>query len=401
MQPDMLKASIICKNMDTSTSIANIVRGMPNIEVQVFDSKYSVKNILENAADLIMVVLEEDNSLPEWLSDLTRCLPQTTVMICSSNQDKGLLLHAMQMGVREFIALPPDPADIAAAFERLRANKQKHPDIGSSSAGQMIAVAGLRGGVGTTAVAVNLAVHLAERYPRRVVIADLGRPFSNVAKFLDQDDMKEARSISDLVANEPLLDHNFILKILHPHEANLAVLHGPTNFNDLESVDPEVIQKIWTILCDSFDWVVVDLGHWLDEIYYNTIQQADRFLLITQITVPDLKNLRKLFSLLQLWDVPKEKVDIIVNRYYKDNGLKLTDLEAIQKKPVFFTLPNDFWQLNNSINDGVPLKEVAPRSKLCRSFQSLSEEVTSHRPGALDNVTSLQVHKARRRVLFF
>ena len=53
--------------------------------------------------------------------------------------------------------------------------------------GRIIVVTGHKGGVGSTTVAVNLALALAESTTERVALVDLGRPFPDVGTFLDQE----------------------------------------------------------------------------------------------------------------------------------------------------------------------------------------------------------------------
>jgi Flp pilus assembly CpaE family ATPase len=71
-------------------------------------------------------------------------------------------------------------------------------------------------------------------------------------------------------------------------------------------------------------------------------------------------------------------VKVVVNHYTKDYSLLgLKDVENICRKPVYFTLPHDYISLMESINQGVPLGESSPRSKLWRRLAELARDLVA------------------------
>jgi Flp pilus assembly CpaE family ATPase len=90
----------------------------------------------------------------------------------------------------------------------------------------------------------------------------------------------------------------------------------------------------------------------------------------------------------------------VVNRYHKKKGddLALEGLERVQGRSVFCTLPDDHQALSEAINHGVPMQDLAPRSKLCRGLGQLAEKLAS----ACDSESmDHELPKSRRRFLFF
>jgi pilus assembly protein CpaE len=119
----------------------------------------------------------------------------------------------------------------------------------------------------------------------------------------------------------------------------------------------------------------VDLGSWIDYLYVALVKEADQVLLVTELSVPDLNDLKRLKGMYYSWDVDEHKVNLVVNRYEKDFTLGLKDLENIFLRPVFATLPSDYAELIEAINQGLPLGEIAPRSKLWRGFRSMAKNL--------------------------
>ena len=102
--------------------------------------------------------------------------------------------------------------------------------------------------------------------------------------------------IFDLNGHGEHLDADFVQKTLCPHRTGLAVLQGCANFLQWQLLDPRVLEKVWAILRSKFDWIVVDLGHWLDDLYLKTVQEADQVLLLTDLQIPNVKNLKSLMG---------------------------------------------------------------------------------------------------------
>ena len=326
--------------------------------------------------NLVLVEMGAGDMVPDWLEKLAEGLPQTPVLLCSSNRDPDFLIRAMQVGVREFLPLPLNPGDLDAAVNRVWQSK-KRLLAADNHKGQIIVVTGHKGGVGATTVAVNLAVAMAELAPERLALVDMGRPFPDVANFLDQE---VNYSITDLIQNLSNLDQSFIQRIMHPYGKKIAILHGCSDFKEQDSLELEAVEKIFEILRSLYGLIIVDLSHWLDDLFLQVIMEADVVLMLTGLTVPDLRNLKKLWPMFNEWHLGKNKVKMVVNRYDRGNGLQLRDIEQVTHQPVFHTLPGDYHTLMDALNQGTPLMTTAPRSKLWRGLEQLAEHIKGDSP---------------------
>ncbi len=379
MLPEMLKVSILHGAGISNPALLNLVENSP--QVRMVGSGQNPEEFMRQqqgeAADMILVYMDTDHSLPDWLESLTNSLPKTAVLLCSERMTPDFLLRAMRLGVREVLPLPLNPEDFIESVSRVRAARKRLSDV-TTSLGKMLVVTGNKGGVGTTTVAVNLAVAMARMQSERVVLVDLGRPFPDVGNFLDQDPV---HTIFDLIQNQEDLDHSFMEKAIQPYEQNLDVIHGISDFQDQDNLNLEGLQKVFSMLRTTFAWIVVDLSHWLDELFLQVVQQADSVLLLTELTVPDLRNLSHFWPLLRQWEFVQEKVKLVVNRYQRGNGLGLGNLEHVLKEKPYFTLPSDFQFVNEAINRGIPLVAVSPKSRLWLRLEELAQQITLVRKG--------------------
>jgi putative transposase len=80
---------------------------------------------------------------------------------------------------------------------------------------------GVKGGVGTSTVAVNLGVQLVQLSKRCVILFDLARPVGHVSPLLD---LKPRFSVSDAIESLDRLDTHFLGGLLTGHRSGLEVL---------------------------------------------------------------------------------------------------------------------------------------------------------------------------------
>lgn len=370
MIPDKLNVSIIYGTGVEFSPLPELLKRLP--QVHVAEQSQDITNFLRHSRgvepDSVFVYLNGLNAPPEWIADLTRKFPQAPVVVCSEKLELGFLKRAMQLGVREFLSLPLSQAEVQAAMERVQLSKNTltHP-----TKGLMVGVTGHKGGVGATTIAINLAVALAEQ-SERCVLVDLGRPFPDIGNFLDQDSTYD---LGDVIHHLDALDHSFVKKIVQPYGNNLEILHGISDFKEQDSLHSEGLGNLFTILRSLYRYVVVDLGHLFDEVFFRVFREADLVLMLTELNVPNFRNLRKLWPMLKDWDPTRQKVKVVVNRQNKGNELGRRELEKILGEPPFAILPSDYNPLILAINQGVPLAKVSPRSKLYVSLKNLTQKI--------------------------
>jgi len=382
VQPEGLTITVLYGGGTQRPEILELLASFPQLKVlgsssdpQDFPSRHQGL-----PPDLVLVDLDGAPAFPDWLENLAQRLPQSFILVCSHNRDPDFLIRAMQMGVREFLPLPLQRQDVEAALARAVTAKKRLLQAGDSHPGKVVVLTGHKGGVGITTVSVNLALALGDLTAERVALVDLGRPFPDVAHFLDQEG---PHTILDLAQNLANLDQSFIQRIMQPYGDKLSILYGCPDFKEQDSIDPETLEKMFEMLRSLYRWVVVDLSHWLDAFFFQTIKEADLVLMLTELSVPDLRNLKKLWPTMQEWQQLHEKrVKVVVNRYHKGNGLDLRDLEQVIHQPAFLTLPGEHQVLIETLNRGTPLVKAAPRSPLCRSLQQLARQVMEEATGS-------------------
>ena len=381
MQSENLTISVLFGTGVQRPEIQQVLESFPQLKLleQTCDPKNYSSRHQGTWPDLVLVEMDGENTIPAWLEKLPQDLPKTPVLLCSHNREPEFLIKAMQVGIREFLPLPMTLVDLEAAVNRVWLSRRRH-QMAEKTDGQVIVVTGHKGGSGGTTVAVSLAIALAEQSTDNLALVDLGRPFPDVGNFLDAD---PNYTILDLAHNLADLDQSFLQRIMQPHGTNLFVLHGIQDFREQEGIELEALSKIFKLLRSLYRYVIVDLSHWLDEFFLQVVMEADLVLMLTGLTVPDLRNLKRLWPSLLEWYPERRKIKLVVNRFDRANGLQLKDLEQLLQQNVFATLASDYMAMMETLNRGAPLGLTAPRCKLWKGIKTLADQVIRELPGEL------------------
>jgi len=395
---DHLTISVVFGTGVQRPEIKKVLDQCPQLKVldQTSDPQSFVNQHQDISPDVVLVEMNGEKQVPDWLEKLPHEMPHSQVLVCSDNREADFLIRAMQVGIREFLPLPLSQTDLEAALDRVWSARKRLQPVDDNRKGRIIVVTGHKGGAGATTIAVNLAEAMAESVGERLALIDLGRPFPDVGNFLDQE---SNYSIADLIQNIATLDQSFLQRIMQPYGSKLSILHGTSDFREQDSIDLESLERIFAILRQMYRIIVIDLSHWLDELFLKVLTEADMTLMLTGLTVPDLRNLKKLWPYIMDLYHDRGKIKIVVNRYDTSNGLQLRDLEPILQQPAYATLPSDYKDLMQCLNQGTPMSTGAPRSRLWRGIKELAAQVLKE-TGA-DDPEAVNAAAARKRFWIF
>lgn len=388
MDQENLNITVIYGAGRVIPALPELLTSLPQVKAteQIVDVKEFLQRPGESAPDTLLVYLDGSDDLPEWIENITLKYPQAPLFVISERTDREFLLRAMHLGVREVLAWPISQDEVQAALDRVRGARRR---VAGPSRSTVVAVAGQKGGVGATVVAINLALALAELQGERCALVDLGRPFPDIGNFLDQ---VPCHDLSEVFRDIHDLDQSFFTKIMQPYEDSLAILHGISDFKEQDNINVEGVSKVFKILRSLYKHIVVDLGHIFDDLFFQVFNEADLVLMVTELNVPNFRNLKKFWALLKDWGPSRKKIKIIINRYEKNDDLGMDQLEKVLEEPPLAILPADHNHVHMAINQGVPLEKLARRSKLYLGLQDIAQKIAHSDAGEEKGANGSQPH---------
>jgi pilus assembly protein CpaE len=242
-----------------------------------------------------------------------------------------------------------------------------------------------KGGSGKTVTATNLAMLLAQRNdPARVCVVDADLQFGDVCLVLQLEPkltmVNAAHELHRL--DEPLLE-----SLLTIHPSGLRVLAAPLEPAFADEISTAAMTEIITKLRGMFDYVIVDTASLLDELLLSLLERADQVLYVLDMDLPSVKNAKLALETLRLLKFPGSKVQLVLNRSNARARLDEKEIERSLKLKISAAIPSD-GMVPASINEGRPVVESAPRSRVAKGFDSVYDLVvtnvkqdTSGKPG--------------------
>src|SRR5690606_10811410 len=134
-------------------------------------------------------------------------------------------------------------------------------DRPTGQGGLVIALAGAKGGTGTTTTAVHLAL-AASNARRTVCLVDMDLQTGDLPTFLD---ITHRRSIVDLAEAADDLNPTALAETLFAHRAGPHVLLAPREGERSEDIDGRAVRQILGSLRSRYDLVIVDVGAYTSE----------------------------------------------------------------------------------------------------------------------------------------
>lgn len=323
---------------------------------------------LDNFADAlppdVMIVdsAGEGHKELETLERLGQRFPDLSFILLCAQQSPEFLIQAMRSGVREVLPSPADADALRTALDRIRYKRGFAP----SKKGKMLAFISCKGGSGATLLAANLAYALAEG-GSKVALFDLNLQFGDALLFLS--DQKPASTLSDVARDIERLDAAFLASSLVAITPNFGVLAAPEDPAQSMEVTPAHIDALLALARNHYDFIVLDVGRTIDARTIKALDHADVIFPVLQTTMPYVRDGKRLLDVFRSLDYPKDKVQLIVNRYQKGGDISLDDLERSLDHKVARVVPNHYEATAASVNQGVPIARLARKSPVTRALQ--------------------------------
>lgn len=319
-----------------------------------------------------VVLLDISRSTDESFSfaaQLHQLCPSVRIVACTHVQDptRELLMQAMRSGVQDIVSKPLDPQKLQDILARFVKDSQRSAVRNQN----LLVVMGSKGGVGTTTVAVNLAVQLIHVSRKKVVVLDFTRPIGHSALLLD---LQPRFSLRDAIENLDRLDGHFFSGLLTRHKSGLEVLAGMTHPEEWQRVSLKGLARLVNVAQSTFDFVVVDYGTSYSAEGASILPLSRMVLFVAESSVPSLWALQKQLAAVSALGLRPEQIRIVINRWHRDDDEVLKSVERDFKHPIFARLPNDFRQVSEAINQGIPLARNHNNS-LVATFQRLAGQL--------------------------
>ena len=331
----MTVAGVRCVVVSTDPALvaacSAAVDGSGSIDVVAAVSRNRVLGGAAPPCDVLLVADAPGAPASGWAGDAVRACPHAAVVLLTEDTDVETYRAALRAGVRAVVHLPLSAAALVSGIaDAVRAPRGPDGDLTRRAAGAVSAVAGARGGVGASAVALALAAATS------ALLVDLTGSRAGLDFALGA---RPERSLADLAEAGDALAAG-IDTVTVEHSSGLRFVAGPSDPDLLGILAPGWGSALVRELRARERASVLDVGCVLAGPQREAFAAADRALVVVTPERAALEAARSLVLDATNWG-SRASAEIVVNRWSRRAEIGMRAIARLVDAPVAAVIPDD------------------------------------------------------------
>lgn len=352
-----------CERQDTASAIASsasdrrmlkahikVHMGGAPAAVEAFRDAPTPNVIFIEASAGRAVLIEQLDSLAET------CDPGTKVVVVGIDNDILLYRELITRGVSDYIVAPINPLTVVRTVSSLYATGIAKP------IGRVIAVTGVKGGVGASTIAHNVAFLTSSNYDVPTVLVDLDLAFGTAALNFNQD---PANGLADVLAANAL-DASLVDRLLSRCTERLSLLAAPASLERTLDASEDGFDGLVDVLRTTTPMTVLDIPANWTGWSRRMLVTADEIVLVAAPDLACLRNAKNMYDVLRAARPNDAPPRVVLNMVGipKRSEIALADFtRAIEANPLC-AIPFDPKIFGTAANNGQMLAELAEAGKI-------------------------------------
>ncbi|HEY4689477.1 MAG TPA: response regulator [Anaerolineae bacterium] len=291
-------------------------------------------------------------------------LADIPIVMLTAKAQMASQVEGYRVGADDYVTKPVHPDELAAhiqaVLERVRERQAK------AIGGRTVGVIGVKGGVGTTTIAVNLAVSLTAS--RRTILADFDAAGTTAIHL----GLTALPDLADLAALTPeAIETHLVEQALVMHGSGLR-LFPSTN----SAFSPEQASVIIARLADLCDVCVLDLGGGLNPVSRSLLMHCDAVVTAIDSDRAAVLQTQRLLLMFTELGLNRSRLKMVwTNRAGLDVQAALTTIRAALGNEPVLVVDSAPGLAYRSVESGQPLVLSDPDSPAATALRSLSQSI--------------------------
>lgn len=323
-------------------------------------------------------------------------IANTPIIMFSAVNKAEQKLAGFEAGADDYLTKPTEPVELAERVKALLDGVQPRHQINSdelkafaelepaqrassknmtmalAAENNLIAVLGVRGGAGTTTLALNLASCLAQT-EKDTVLVDLDETQGHVGLYLNQ---KSSDGLNQLARLPEGMVGGDVSKRLTKYNDHLQLLlTEPNLLTESDTPSPQQVLEIFETLTQPGRFVVVDCGQGVTAVNRPVIEQADQILVCIRPERVALASAKQFLPQLQETLFPHTQLHSILLDFKNQTSVPRQAIEGFLGYPLAAVITMKPQDLSRAVNKSIPFVQANPEAQATALIAQLAQQV--------------------------
>lgn len=298
------------------------------------------------------------------------CEPGTVVIAAGQVNDVRLYRDLLSSGIQDYLLKPLSLDQVRESLTMAQAmlSAPKHGDMHDDKPHHMMAVVGVRGGVGASMVSTSLAWAISEQAERQTALLDLDVHFGTGALTLD---LEPGRGLIDAIDNPSRIDGLFIERAMVRASDKLSLLSAEAPIHQPVMTDGSAFFQLEEELRNAFEMTIVDIPRQVLIPFPHLVSEVGTILLVSDVTLASARDTIRLLSWFKQ-NVPGARVILVANKFQTAIGeLSRKEFESSIERAVDIAIPFDPKLISQAAKLGKSYAEICKGTKAAAVWTSL------------------------------
>jgi pilus assembly protein CpaE len=294
--------------------------------------------------------------------------PDIRVLLIGDRDDANFYRQVTRgLGVLEYMHKPLQRDMVARYFGPLITRQAVPPQ--TVHGGRVVSITGVRGGVGASTVAVNLAWHFGIEAARHTVLCDADLHRGICAMLLGG---RTAQGLRTALETPQRIDELFVERSAQPVRGRLHLLAAEEKLTEQPNYVPGAGARLMEALSRRYNFVVLDLPFTGLSMHREMMMLAHHRVLVMEPTLACVRDALRLLSLPNAPMQPRRAI-LVLNRLGMPGALTRRQIEEALKQTIDVVIPDMPKVVSNAATLGEPA--IAARGPFRNGIVELGREI--------------------------
>ena len=298
------------------------------------------------------------------------CDEGTKVVMIGAANDIRLYRQLIDKGISDYLVPPFHPINLIRSLGELYADPEK------PFTGRVAAFFGVKGGVGSSTLAHNVAWCLSEQIQQETALVDLDSSWGTTGLDFAYD---ATQGLEEALAEPERLDETLLDRIMIRHTPKLSILPTSGTLQHKAVIDPEAYEAVVDGVRSISPLTILDMPHqWMDWTT-NVLTNVDDVVITATPDLASLRNTKNLIDFLRAQRPNDSDPILILNKtgLSKTGEITVKDFAAAVGLEPALVLGFDPDSYLEAANDGKMLTDVKAAAQAVNGFNYIARRLKS------------------------